>query len=34
VQPAVPSPLTLDIAAIAHAAVAEQAIEEQIRGNS
>jgi len=28
-----PSPSTLDIAAIVHAAVAEQAIEEQINGN-
>jgi hypothetical protein len=34
VKPAVPSQLTLDIAAIAHAAVADQAIEEQIRGNT
>jgi hypothetical protein len=31
---AVPSALPLDIAAIVHAAVAEQAIEEQIDGNS
>jgi hypothetical protein len=28
------SQLTLDIAAIAHAAVRDQAIEEQIRGNT
>jgi hypothetical protein len=34
VKPATPSLLTLDIAAIAHAAVADQAIEEQIRGNT
>jgi type IV secretion system protein VirD4 len=33
-KPAVPSPLNLDIAAIAHAAVRDQAIEEQIRGNT
>ena len=34
VKLAVPSHLTLDIAAIAHAAVRDQAIEEQIRGNT
>jgi hypothetical protein len=34
VLPAAPLPLTLDIAAIAHAAIADQAIEEQIRGNT
>jgi hypothetical protein len=34
VKPAAPSQFTLDIAAIAHAAVADQAIEEQIRGNT
>ena len=33
-KPAVPSQLTLDITAIAHAAVRDQAIEEQIRGNT
>ena len=33
-KPAVPSQLTLDIAAIAHGAVRDQAIEEQIRGNT
>jgi hypothetical protein len=34
VKPEVQSTPSLDIAAIAHAAVAEQAIEERIRGNS
>jgi len=34
VKPTVPSQFTLDIAAIAHAAVRDQAIEEQIRGNT
>ena len=34
VKPAVQSTPSLDIAAIAHAAVADQAIEERIRGNS
>jgi hypothetical protein len=34
VKKAVLSTPSLDIAAIAHAAVADQAIEEQIRGNS
>jgi type IV secretion system protein VirD4 len=33
-QPAVQLPPTLDIAAIAHAAVADQGIEEQIHGNT
>ncbi len=34
IKPPAASPPTLDIAAIAHAAVADQAIEEQIRGNT
>jgi hypothetical protein len=33
-KPAAATPPTLDIAAIAHAAVADQAIEEKIRGNT
>jgi hypothetical protein len=33
-KPPAALPHTLDIAAIAHAAVADQAIEEQIRGNT
>jgi hypothetical protein len=34
VKPVVASTPSLDIAAIAHAAVADQAIEEKVRGNS
>jgi hypothetical protein len=34
VKPVVESTPSLDIAAIAHAAVADQAIEEKVRGNS